>query len=105
MDTPDEIAKMLKVKWDLGLNGGVLITNPIPYDASLDENLMNEAINKALDEAKEKQIKGKDITPYLLASIKNITKGKSLESNIQLVYNNCLLAAKIAKAYQTNDEV
>lgn len=105
MDTPDEIAKMLKVKWDLGLNGGVLITNPIPYDASLDENLMNEAINKALDEVKEKQIKGKDITPYLLASIKNITKGKSLESNIQLVYNNCLLAAKIAKAYQTNDEV
>lgn len=105
MDTPDEIAKMLKVKWDLGLNGGVLITNPIPYDASLDENLMNEAINKALDEAKEKQIKGKDTTPYLLASIKNITKGKSLESNIQLVYNNCLLAAKIAKAYQTNDEV
>lgn len=49
--------------------------------------------------------KEKDITPYLLASIKNITKGKSLESNIQLVYNNCLLAAKIAKAYQTNDEV
>ena len=105
MDTPDEIAKMLKVKWDLGLNGGVLITNPIPCDASLDENLMNESINKALNEANEKQIKGKDITPYLLASIKNITEGKSLEANIQLVYNNCLLAAEIAKAYQNNDEI
>mgnify|MGYP000760018116 FL=1 len=62
MDTPDEIAKMLKVKWDLGLNGGVLITNPIPCDASLDENLMNESINKALNEANEKQIKGKDLS-------------------------------------------
>ena len=66
---------------------------------------MNESINKALNEANEKQIKGKDITPYLLASIKNITEGKSLEANIQLVYNNCLLAAEIAKAYQNNDEI
>ena len=100
MDSSEEIAKMLKVKWDLGLNGGVLITNPIPENASLDEKLMNDAIDIALTEAEEKGIKGKEITPYLLESVKNITEGKSLQANIQLVYNNCLLAAQIAKAYQ-----
>lgn len=99
MDTPDEIAKMLKVKWDLGLNGGVLITNPIPEEYSLDEDLMNKAINEALEKANELGIQGKEITPYLLATIKEITKGKSLTSNIKLVYNNCLLASQIAKAY------
>ena len=99
MDTPEEIAKMLKVKWDLGLNGGVLITNPIPEEYSLDEDLMNNAINEALRKADELGIQGKDITPYLLATIKEITEGKSLASNIKLVYNNCLLASLIAKSY------
>ena len=99
MDTPEEIAKMLKVKWDLGLNGGVLITNPIPEEYSLDEDLMNNAINEALRKADELGIQGKDITPYLLATIKEITEGKSLASNIKLVYNNCLLASLISKSY------
>mgnify|MGYP003289613798 CR=1 FL=1 len=99
MDSALEIAKMLKVKWDLGLNGGVLITNPIPEKYSLDEQLMNNAINEAITMANEKGITGKDITPYLLDTIKNITKGESLESNIKLVYNNCLVASLISKAY------
>ena len=99
MDSALEIAKMLKVKWDLGLNGGVLITNPIPEKYSLDEQLMNNAIDEAITMANEKGITGKDITPYLLDTIKNITKGESLESNIKLVYNICLVASLISKAY------
>lgn len=99
MESALEIAKMLKVKWDLGLNGGVLITNPIPEEYSMDEKVMNEAIDKAIQMADELGIYGKEITPYLLDTIKNITEGKSLESNIKLVYNNCLVASLIAKSY------
>lgn len=99
LDTPEEIANFCKNKWDLNLKGGVLVTNPVPDEFSLDENLMNEAINNAIKDAEEKKIKGKEITPYLLAKVKEITKGKSLEANIALVYHNCELASQIAKAY------
>lgn len=99
MDTPLEIAKTLKVKWDLGLNGGVLITNPIPEEYSLDENVMNEAIDKAINMMNAQGIKGKDQTPFLLKTIVELTGGNSLESNIKLVFNNCKLAAEIAKEY------
>lgn len=101
MDSPEEVAKMLKAKWDLGLNGGVLITNPIPEEYSLDEKVMNDAINQALVLMKEQNIKGKETTPYLLKTIKELTKGESLASNIQLVYNNCFVATLIARALQT----
>ena len=97
IDTPEEIAKILKTKWDLGLGGGVLITNPIPAKYSLDEKVMNDAIDEALRRMNELNIKGKETTPYLLATIKDITGGESLASNIELVFNNCKLAAQIAK--------
>ena len=97
MDTPLEIAKTLKVKWDLGLNGGVLITNPIPLEYSLDEKVMNKAIDKAISMMNEQGIIGKDQTPFLLKTIVELTGGNSLESNIKLVFNNCKLAALIAK--------
>ena len=99
MDTPLEIAKTLKVKWDLGLNGGVLITNPIPEEYSLDEDVMNVAIDKAISMMNEQGIKGKDQTPFLLKTIVELTGGNSLESNIKLVFNNCKLAAEVAKEY------
>lgn len=99
MDTPLEIAKTLKVKWDLGLDGGVLVTNPIPEEYSLDESIMNEAIDKAIFLMNEQGIKGKDQTPFLLKTIVELTGGNSLESNIKLVFNNCKLAALIAKEY------
>lgn len=99
MDTPLEIAKTLKVKWDLGLDGGVLITNPIPEEYSLDGSVMNEAIDKAIFLMNEQGIKGKDQTPFLLKTIVELTGGNSLESNIKLVFNNCKLAALIAKEY------
>lgn len=103
MDTPEEIAKMLKTKWDLGLEGGVLITNPIPEEYSLDEKIMNDAIDQALEMMNDLGIKGKETTPYLLKTIKDLTKGESLESNIKLVFNNCLLATQIAKGLHNNE--
>lgn len=96
MDSAAEIAGMLKAKWALGLNGGAVIANPIPEEYSMDKKLIDDVINQALTEADKNKIKGKDITPFLLSKIKDITKGKSLESNIKLVLNNAKLAAEIA---------
>jgi len=95
-DTPEEIADILRTKWDLGLKGGALIANPIPEEYSMDADLIARVIEDAVKEAEALGIKGKDTTPFLLAKIKEITGGESLESNIQLVYNNARLAAKIA---------
>lgn len=97
LDTPEEIAKLLKTKWDLGLEGGILVTNPIPEEYSMDEKEINKAIDEAINEMNEKGIIGNKTTPFLLAKIKELTHGKSLKSNIQLVYNNCKLASFIAK--------
>lgn len=97
MDTPKEIAESLYAKEQLGLKGGMLITNPIPEEYSLDETLMNNAISQAIKEMNEQNIIGKQTTPFLLKRISEITGGDSLASNIKLVYNNCLLASLIAK--------
>lgn len=94
--TPEEIANMLKAKWDLDLKGGVLVTNPIPEEFSMDEKLISDTIAKAIKEAEENGIKGKETTPFLLAKIKELTSGKSLDSNIELVYNNAKLGAQVA---------
>ncbi|WP_105619939.1 pseudouridine-5'-phosphate glycosidase [Vallitalea okinawensis] len=95
-DTPKEIADALKAKWGLNLNGGMVIANPIPEEYSMDFDTIAKAIDDALKEADEKDIKGKESTPFLLDKIKQITGGSSLESNIRLVYNNVALAAEIA---------
>jgi len=99
VDSPKEFAEILKAKWDLGLKGGALIVNPIPEEYSMDENLITDVIDKAIGEAAENGIKGKETTPFLLAKVKEITEGASLVANIELVYNNSKLAAKIAKEY------
>ena len=96
MDTPQQIAEAFKVKEDLKLKGGMLITNPIPEKYSMDAGFITSKINEAVEEAKKLGIKGKETTPYLLDKIQQITGGASLEANIQLVYNNASLAAKIA---------
>jgi len=96
MDSPKMIADLLRVKWDLDLNGGVVVANPIPEEFSMDESFITGIIEKAVVEANEKGIKGKDTTPFLLAKIKEITGGDSLAANIELVYNNAKLAAQIA---------
>ncbi|MFZ2257413.1 MAG: pseudouridine-5'-phosphate glycosidase [Clostridiaceae bacterium] len=96
VDTAKEIAELTLAKWDLNINGGVLVANPIPESYSMDADFINEAIQKALIEAQSQGIQGKATTPFLLSKIKDLTEGKSLESNIQLVYNNVALAADIA---------
>lgn len=96
VDDPQELALAIKSKWDLGLNGGVVVANPIPEEYAMDYDLINKSIEDALKEAEEKGIKGKETTPFLLAKVKDITKGESLDANIQLVYNNARLGAKLA---------
>ena len=96
IDTPAELAKAFYVKQDMGLGGGMLVTNPIPEEFSMDADVINKAIDEAVEEAKEQGIHGKATTPFLLAKIKDLTGGSSLDSNIQLVYNNARLAAKTA---------
>lgn len=96
-DSYEEIAKALKIKWGLGLNGGMVIANPIPEAFEMDHKLINQAIEDAVYEAELKGIRGKEITPFILARVHDITDGKSLHSNKELVYNNARVAANIAK--------
>ena len=96
LDTPGEVAAAFAAKLDMGLKGGMLVTNPIPEQYSMDPAVINKAIDEAVAEANAKGIKGKQTTPFLLAKIKDITGGDSLASNIRLVYNNAALAAQVA---------
>ena len=96
VDTPKELAKALKVQADLGLRGGILVTNPIPEEYSMDPAVINKAIDEAIRQANEQGIHGKATTPFLLAKVKELTGGDSLDSNIQLVFNNARLAAQTA---------
>ncbi|MEO8666422.1 MAG: pseudouridine-5'-phosphate glycosidase [Ignavibacteria bacterium] len=96
IESAAEIAAVLKCKWDLGLDGGVIIANPVPEEFSMEKNKISKAIEDGLRNAKAKGIKGKEVTPFLLSEIKNLTGGESLESNIKLVLNNARLAAEIA---------
>lgn len=95
-DTAEEIASTLKTKWELNLKGGAVIANPIPEEHAMDEEEITEVIESALLEAEANHISGKDTTPFLLAKVKELTGGKSLESNIELVKNNARLGAEIA---------
>ena len=96
LDTPEEVAAAFRAKLEMGLRGGMLVTNPIPEQYSMDPDVINRAIEEALTDAKAQGIHGKATTPFLLAKIKDITGGDSLASNIRLVYNNAELAAKVA---------
>lgn len=96
VNTVEELAKAIKTKWDLGLDGGLVISNPIPKEYEIDYEVINEAIEEAVKEAEAIGVKGKEITPFLLSKIKDITKGKSLKANIQLVYNNVKVASQLA---------
>ena len=99
IDSTLEIAEILKTKWNLSIDGGVLVTNPIPVGFELETSIMNEAINQAIVEADNENITGKKITPFLLSKVNEITQGKSLDANIKLIQNNADLAAKIALHY------
>ncbi len=96
VDSAIDIAEILKTKWSLSIEGGVLVTNPIPKKFELELVMMNDAIKEAIIEADKEKITGKEITPYLLSKVNELTQGKSLNANIKLIQNNAVLAAKIA---------
>ena len=99
VDTPEELAKFWKVQRELGLKSGVLVANPIPEQYSMDAGKINAVIDQAIAEAKQRGIHGKETTPFLLAKVKEITGGDSLDANIQLVFHNAKVAAQTAVAY------
>lgn len=99
LDDATAIAEMLRIKWEIGLNGSVLIANPIPLEYEIPFIKMESYINESLEEAKKKNISGKNLTPFLLKTISEKTSGESLEANIALVKNNALLGARIAKNF------
>ena len=96
LDSPAELAAAFKAGQDMGLKGGMLVTNPIPEEFSMDPAVINKAIDEAIAEANAQGIHGKESTPFLLAKVKELTGGDSLDSNIQLVFNNARLAAQTA---------
>ena len=98
LDDPETMAEAFRIKQVLGLSGGMVIANPVPVDAEMDPDLINQTITEALADADRKGITGKDITPFLLDRIQLQTSGRSLETNIRLVLNNAALAARIAVA-------
>jgi len=96
LTSPTQIAKFLNAKWGMKLNGGVVVTNPIPEEFAMDKNAIDQAVEQALAESVEQNITGKESTPFLLARVAELTGGNSLASNIELVFNNAKLASKIA---------
>ena len=96
LDSANEIADLLKIKWSIGLMGAVLIANPVPGNDQVSPDVIEQHIQMALADADKHKVKGKEITPFLLKHIAEHTKGESLEANIALVLNNARLAAKIA---------
>ncbi len=99
LDTPEAIAKLLSAKWSMGLNGSVMIANPLSAEASIDRTEIEGHIQEALRAASSAGVKGKEVTPFLLKYIADHTKGESLEANIALICSNAALGAKIAGAF------
>ncbi len=104
INTPEELAAAFHAGQALGLKSGMLVTNPIPEEYAMDAEVIGKAIDQAISEAKSKGIHGKETTPFLLAKVKELTGGDSLESNIQLVFNNARVAAQTAVALAKLDK-
>jgi pseudouridine-5'-phosphate glycosidase len=98
LDTPSEQARFIRTKWQLGLAGGVVVSNPVPLASAMQGDEIDAIIAKALDEAQQQGVKGKAVTPFLLARIKELTGGRSLATNIALVKHNALVGARLASA-------
>jgi len=98
VDSPEEIANAIRAKWDLNLQGGLVISNPIPEEYAMSQDLINESIDEAVEKADQLDIRGKELTPFLLSEIESFTEGESLKSNQELVFSNTFLAAELAVA-------
>ena len=99
LDSVQEIAELINAKWNMGLEGSVLIANPVPPNEEFDSKEMEAYVKNALNAAAKNKLSGKDITPFLLKYIAEHTKGESLEANIALIKNNAKAGAEIAVAY------
>ena len=99
LDTPTEIAQVMQCQWQLGLTGGIVVANPIPERFELRRGEIDGAIERALDEARARDVSGSALTPFLLTRLNALTSGDSLDSNVALVLNNAKVAAEVAKAY------
>ena len=97
-DSAEEVANMMRAKWDLGLRGGAVIANPIPQEEAMEASFINGIIQEALQQAEAQGIAGKNVTPFLLGKVKELTAGKSLDANIALVKHNAKIGAGIAVA-------
>lgn len=93
------VAKALHAKWQIGLDGGMVVANPIPEAFEMNPDFISDSINEAVHAAEKQRIKGKSITPFILSHLHQATKGKSLQANKELVYHNARVAAKLAVAY------
>jgi len=98
LDTPAEQAAFIRTKWQLGLAGGVVVSNPVPAESAMPAEEIDAIIRQALGEAEAQGVKGKAVTPFLLARIKELTEGRSLATNIALVKHNALVGARLAVA-------
>ena len=98
LDTPEQQARFIRTKWQLGLTGGVVVSNPVPAASAMRNDEIDGIIAQALREAGEQGVKGKAVTPFLLARIKDLTGGRSLATNIALVKHNALVGARLAVA-------
>ena len=103
LDTPEAIAALVAAKRDLGLDGGVLVTNPVPAEAEIPRAEIDGHIATALAEASAQRVSAKSVTPFLLGRLVALTGGRSLETNVALVKNNAALAARIAGALARGD--
>ncbi len=104
VDTPEEAASIIRAKWELGLEGGVLVAVPVPEEAELPREIAEEAIARALAAAQERGITGKALTPFLLSRIAQSTEGASVEANITFLKNNAAVAARIAGALKGEEQ-
>jgi pseudouridylate synthase len=102
LDSPAEVAAVMRAQWALGYSGGLVVANPVPAEHALPRERIDKAIAQALAEAQAQGVVGKDSTPFLLRRVNEITGGQSLQANIQLVLNNARLAARVASAYAAN---
>ncbi|MDY0974162.1 pseudouridine-5'-phosphate glycosidase [Massilia sp. CFBP9012] len=98
LDSPEEQASFIRTKWQLGLKGGVVVSNPVPAESAMAPDEIDAIIHQALQEAQQQAVTGKQVTPFLLARIKELTGGRSLATNIALVKHNALVGARLAAA-------
>ena len=104
LDTPEDVVAYAKAHWDTGLQSAILVANPLPEADAIPKSEMEPHIEKATKEAHEKGIHGKELTPFLLSRIAELTKGKSMRANLSLLLNNARLAAQIARALRQTEK-